>query len=90
MSRAVKITENQWFTIQLKIATHYPKSVLMIREKMKKVLGFTTRTNRYYDANKYEWIEEIYLDFFNEPKRTMFLLKYSDILNTEPIVLRQI
>ena len=62
---------------------------MLIREKMKVVLGFTVRRHT-------EWILEpgadrrhpehsIRLDFYNEPKRTMFLLKYSEYLDKSGI-----
>jgi len=54
--------------------------VLLIREKMKKVLGFTSRRHHYFNQED-DYVEEIHLDFYDEPKRTMFLLKYSEFLN---------
>ena len=49
---------------------------------MRDVLGFTSRTHREWvpkiDGGYYE--TTIRLDFYNEPKRTMFLLKYSEYL----------
>ena len=89
MSKSIKLTEHQWLTIYHDIARNYPHSVLLIREKMKSVLGFTSRTHREWisegfingrDAGRYE--ENIYLDFYSEPKRTMFLLKYSEYLDS--------
>ena len=90
MSKSLVLTMRSWNTIYQLIAKEYPPSVLLIREKMKSVLGFTSRTHE-------EWIDQevdlrdirygtkycvqtIHLDFYNEPKRTMFLLKYSDYI----------
>ena len=52
---------------------------------MKRVLGFTVREHN-------EWIikpdggygeHRIHLDFYSEKKRSMFLLKFSEILNND-------
>jgi hypothetical protein len=84
MSKSIILTEGAWLKIYNQIAKEYPPSVLLIRNKMKSVLGFTSRThdewapidNDYYSYRK----RTIHLDFYSEPKRTMFLLKYSDII----------
>jgi hypothetical protein len=56
---------------------------------MKEVLGFTVRRHAKwikYDGEDHNYVprhlyvEQIDLDFYNEPKRTMFLLRYSDII----------
>ena len=91
MSKAIISSIEQWNEIRSSITNTYPRSVYLIRNDMKKTLGFTVR---YHE----EWIdrnvesrdmgygtkymrETIHLDFYNDPKRTMFLLKYSDIIN---------
>ena len=57
----------------------------MIRDKMKRVLGFTVREHK-------EWIPkpdggysefQIHLDFYSERKYTMFLLKFSEIIGQQ-------
>lgn len=90
MSKSLVLTIRSWNTIYQLIAKEYPPSVLLIREKMKSVLGFTSRAHK-------EWIDQevdirdirydtkycvhtIHLDFYNEPKRTIFLLKYSEYI----------
>ena len=90
MSKSIVLTEGQWSKIYNLIAKTYPPSVLLIRDRMKEVLGFTVRRHEeWIDRNvesrdigygtKYRQ-ETIHLDFYNEPKRTMFLLRYSDII----------
>ena len=85
MSKHIALTDKQWVKLYNQLAQDNPISVLLIREKMKVVLGFTVRRHT-------EWILEpgassrypekhILLDFYNEPKRTMFLLKYSSFLD---------
>ena len=89
MSKAIILSVEQWKEIRSSITKTYPRSVWLIRKDMKETLGFTVR---YHE----EWIEfveskdmgygtnyrqeTIHLDFYNEPKKTMFLLKYSDII----------
>ena len=89
MTKAVVLTQGDWAKIYNQIAQDYPPSVLLIRDKMKSVLGFTSRTHT-------EWVFEdfghpnqvpyttIHLDFYNEPKRTMFLLRYGDFIREKP------
>lgn len=90
MSKSIKLSQKQWFALKLQIAKDYPRSVWLIRERMRDVLGFTDRDYKHYDIKNHRYIEEVHLDFFNEPKRTMFLLKYTKFLQKEPIVLDQI
>ena len=89
MSKSIVLTETQWAEIYNLIAKNYPPSVLLIRDRMKEVLGFTVRRHREwvrYDGWDHDYVprhlyvEKIHLDFYNEPKRTMFLLRFSDII----------
>jgi hypothetical protein len=79
----VKLTVEQWKSIRESLHEEHPKSVFMLRDKMKTILGFTVREHT-------EWIPKldggytdysIRLDFYNEKKYTMFLLKYSEYIN---------
>jgi len=90
MSKAIILSVEQWKEILSSITKIYPPSVLLISNIMKEKLGFTVRWHEeWIDRNvesrdmgygtKYRR-ETIHLDFYNEPKRTMFLLKYSDII----------
>ena len=90
MSKSIVISMQQWNKILDAIAKTAPKSLVLIRNGMKETLGFTVRYHtEWVDRNvesrdfgygtKYRQ-ETIHLDFYNEPKKTMFLLKYSDII----------
>jgi hypothetical protein len=90
MSKAIILSVEQWKEILSSITKIYPPNVLLISNIMKEKLGFTVRWHEeWFDRNvesrdmgygtKYRQ-ETIHLDFYNEPKRTMFLLKYSDII----------
>ena len=72
--RTIKLSQANWLTIYNDIAKNYPHSVLLIRSKMRRVLGFTSRTHTDWVVG----VEQIHLDFFSENKYTMFLLKYSE------------
>ena len=88
MTKPIILSEKNWLAIYNQIARSYPPSVLLIRDKMREVLGFTSRTHEEWFSRevarkdveygtKYR-ITTIHLDFYSEPKRTMFLLKYSE------------
>ena len=78
--RTVKLSQGVWLKIYNDIARTYPPSVLLVRSKMKSVLGFTSRTHSEWSAWAGMRIEQIHLDFFDERKYTMFILKYSEYL----------
>ena len=91
MSKPIILSEKIWAKIHSQLAKEYPSSYLLIREKMKVKLGFTVRRHeewidRQVDRRDVSYgtkycVHSICLDFYNEPKRTMFLLKYSELLD---------
>jgi hypothetical protein len=91
MSKTIVLSEATWLKIYNQIAKNYPPSVLLIRDKMRSVLGFTSRTHQSWIDSHVDvggsrfgtrWcVTTIHLDFYSEPKRTMFLLKYSEYLD---------
>jgi len=102
----LKLTTRQWQKIRAELHTEHPKTVFMIRDKMKQVLGFTVREHSGYrprtqkELAEYDMSDNIWhdtekdckfyreninehfiaLDFYNEKKYTMFLLKFSEFL----------
>lgn len=87
--QAIKLTVDQWKRIRTELQTEHPKTVFMLRDKMKKVLGFTVREHKAWidkpatagDDLNFGYSEyQIHLDFYSVNKRTMFLLKFSDII----------
>lgn len=88
--RPVILSPAQWKKIRAELQTEYPKTVFMIRDKMKKVLGFTVREHKQWIENpkaEYEWDRgsyefQIHLDFYSENRRTMFLLKFSEVISS--------
>lgn len=93
--KALRLTQEQWQQINSEIVKTYPRSVWMIRPKMREVLGFTPREHEewlgYYDdaspedrrAGRHGYKKSVHLDFYDEAKRTMFLLKYSEYIKNE-------
>ena len=75
--KALKISLDEWNEILQQIAKHYPRSVWMVRSKMRRILGFTPREHRDYEYN-----HTVHLDFYDEAQKTMFLLKYSNFIDT--------
>jgi len=76
------LTVNQWQAIRTDLHNEHSKSVFMLKSKMRSVLGFTVREHN-------EWIPKldggynehsIRLDFYNERKYTMFMLKFSEYI----------
>lgn len=87
--KPIVLTADQWKKIRSQLHEEHPKTVFMLRDKMRKVLGFTVREHKAWIPNPnptdYEWDRghtefQIHLDFYSENKRTMFLLKFSDII----------
>jgi hypothetical protein len=88
--KSIKLTEQNWDKLKYQLSQNYPKSVMLTRWKMKEVLGFTVRHHRErvdvrqmageFDMRDYGVMMKDYicLDFYDEAKKTMFLLKYSD------------
>lgn len=80
-----------WQNIMLILTQEYVNepSVLLIRSKMRKVLGFTQRYHKEWvekgkreDGRAYGFYQEYtVLDFYNESARSWFLIKFADQLN---------
>ena len=84
MTRSIKLSEPDWATLYHRLKQDYPTSVLLIREKMRKVLGFVPR--EYEEWRKVDMggaypETRIYLDFYDEKKKTLFVMKYSEYLD---------
>lgn len=84
MSKPIVLKEHQWNKLRERLKKDYNPSVILIRDKMRKTLGFVDRAHRYYTEQD-GFTFQICLDFYDEPKRTMFILKYSEYLDSAPI-----
>lgn len=83
MSKPIVLTHRQWDKLKTRLTNDYSPSVMMISWRMKEKLGFTVREYQAWRevGSKWNATSDIRLDFYDEPKRTMFLLKYSEYLN---------
>jgi hypothetical protein len=86
--KAIKLTVKEWDHVLEHITAHHPASVRLVREKMRKVMGFTPRDHQEWivfdmtgDRERKVLKEEVHLDFYSDSQRTMFLLKYSEWIN---------
>ncbi len=73
---STRLTQAQWLMLYSRLAKDYPHSVLILRYKCKEVLGFTPRIyTEWFDSEPNSCI---LLDWYNESKKTFFILKYSE------------
>jgi hypothetical protein len=85
MSKPIVLTFPKWDLLYERLRKDNPPSVMLIRSKTRDVLGFQAREHT-------EWIymtngisrpvqrTTVHLDFYDDLKKTMFMLKYSDYL----------
>ena len=87
MTKPIEISHRQWIKLVKQLDEDYPRSVMLIRSRMKKVLGFTPREHKDWDKDmgKYGgWRKNcVMLDFYSEKKRTFFIMKYSEYIQKE-------
>lgn len=79
MSKPINLSRKEWTVLYDQLREDYPSSVLLIRSKMQKVLGFVARSHRDYNLGT----SDVRLDFYSEKKRTLFILKYSDYISEQ-------
>jgi hypothetical protein len=84
MSKPIVLTHPKWAKLRERLSNDYSPSVMMLSYRMKEKLGFTVREHLYW-TKQGGYITDIRLDFYNESKRTMFLLKYSEYLDKSGI-----
>lgn len=78
--KSIRMRPSTWNRLRERLDRDYPRSTMIIRYKMKQDLGFLVREHT-------EWRDlqprvVVYLDFYNELQQTMFLLKYSEYLES--------
>ena len=82
------MTDKQWDSLRNELKRKYKSkpSTILVRSRMREVLGFTDRHQRAWTpipntTNEYYKESMVFLDFFDEKKYTMFLPKYGTFLN---------
>lgn len=71
----ITLSDREWNKLRPKVFADYPISVMLIREVMKRELGFTVREHRWY-TEQHGYQNNICLDFYDDSKETWFRLKY--------------
>jgi len=82
MAKTLTISYRAWNKLREKIIEDYGQTTVMISWRLRETLGFTVREHRDYNQDHWETRHTIRLDFWDDSMQTMFLLKYSDYLNT--------
>lgn len=77
----ISLNEREWTRIRKRIKEEYKAkpSVFMIREVMRRELGFTTRYHQDWVTDtdgRHQHREMICLDFYDEAAETFFRIKY--------------
>jgi hypothetical protein len=75
--KSIPLTVDQWANIREQIKQDYPMrpGILIIRDKMQRELGFTTRYHSEY-VQQLGMVESVWLDFYDDQLETLFRLKY--------------
>ena len=79
--KPLELTESEWAGVHAKLSSMYKDqpSMLLVRTKMKKELGFTPRRQKMWVQSKTgRWLmdEKIVIDFFNESAESWFRLTF--------------
>lgn len=89
VTKPIEISHSQWSKLVNQLSQDYPRSTVLLRNKMKQKLGFTPREYKDYDNNigKYGGYRKncVMLDFYSEKKRTFFIMKYSDYIQQDQV-----
>lgn len=73
----ITLTAREWKQIRdrLKVEYAHIPSMFLIRDRMKRELGFLPRHHQEWQA-QVGFIETVYLDFYNDTSESWFRLKY--------------
>lgn len=86
MSKPVILSTDKWSALHSRLMKDFPASVMLLSWKCKEVLRFTIRKHHSFKVDQHgksRFVTDVRLDFYNEPKRTMLLLKYGDYLGAD-------
>jgi hypothetical protein len=74
----IELKIREWEELELRLTVEYGRSIILIRDRTKRELGFTPRTH-------HEWVPKmeggyyrdyVCLDFYNDAQESWFRLKY--------------
>jgi hypothetical protein len=78
--KPLKITDKNWQTLRGELLKTHPFSHVMVRDRCKEKLGFVIREHQF---NWNSWNTELYLDFYDDRKMTVFLIKWGHLLEND-------
>ena len=74
------ISSQQWSLLQKQLTKDYGRAVALLNNERQKTLGMITKTWAKYDSKNNQFFQEVALIFNNEYLKTMFLIKYGNII----------
>jgi len=74
--KSIQLSHKEWQRLKKVIREEYGDSVILITWRMRDVLGFTVRRHHGYDPVTGHGFDDIRLDFYDEVKKTWFIMKY--------------
>jgi hypothetical protein len=83
MAKTLTMSHRAWHKLKEKITEDYGRATVLISWRLREHVGFTVREHRDYQSGA-NWDQEntIRLDFWDDSMQTMFLLRYSDYLDS--------
>ena len=83
MAKTITLSNRQWDKLKSQIIEDYGRTTVMISWRLREQLGFTLRQHK--DEKETEWTKQytMRLDFWDDMLYTMFLLKYSDYIQSD-------
>lgn len=75
MAKSFKLTSKDWSKVKQSITDTHGRTILMLRERCRRELGFNVRDQR--DG----WLDIVWLDFYDDFSQTMFLMKYGELIS---------
>ena len=83
MAKTIILSFYAWDKLKTKIVEDYGQSTVLISWRLRDQLGFTVREHRDYTNKDYNLTHTVRLDFWDDAMQTIFLLKYSDFLDSQ-------
>jgi hypothetical protein len=82
MAKTLTLSYTAWDKLKEKITEDYGRATVLISWRLRDQLGFTVREHIEYNQEDWRNSHTIRLDFWDDQMQTMFLLRYSDYLDS--------
>jgi hypothetical protein len=76
----ITLTPDKWHRLRNRLLLEHPPSTLLIRDKMRRELGFTVREDNSWHVKTRRYRDLVHLDFFDDRLESWFVLKYAEHL----------